>query len=241
MQPDLIARPAIRYRGSKFRIAPWIISFFPPHTTYVEPYGGSASVLLNKTESKTEIYNDLDSEVVNFFRLLRCPNDRRELAAQVSLTPHSHNIENASNGFRTWGPNSKKNYAREWSGIAANLLQVAARFDSVVIEHLEARDIIAKYDGVETLFYVDPPYVRGLRDDRHKGYAHEMTDHEHCQLAWLLKGLKGKVVLSGYPGSLYGELYGAWRRAEKETTANGQNGSVARTEVLWMNYAPPAS
>lgn len=84
-----IASPAIRYHGAKFRLAPWIMQFFAPHTTYVEPFGGAAGVLLQKQRSYAEVYNDLDGDIVNFFRVLRVPDLRRQLLELVSLTPYA--------------------------------------------------------------------------------------------------------------------------------------------------------
>lgn len=81
------ARPVLRYHGGKFRLAPWVISFFPKHTVYVEPFGGAASVLLQKTRVGAECYNDLDGNVVNFFRVLRDPVKAAELQRRVELTP----------------------------------------------------------------------------------------------------------------------------------------------------------
>lgn len=78
-------RPALRYYGGKWNLAPWIISFFPPHQNYVEPCGGAASVLLQKPRSPLETYNDLDGNVVNFFRVLRDQPD--ELIRRIRLTP----------------------------------------------------------------------------------------------------------------------------------------------------------
>jgi DNA adenine methylase len=73
------------YHGGKWRIAPWIISHFPRHKHYLEPCGGAASVLLQKDRSGLETYNDLDGQVVNFFRVLR--SQPHELLEQVRLTP----------------------------------------------------------------------------------------------------------------------------------------------------------
>lgn len=82
-------RPAIRYHGSKFRLAPWILQHFPPHTTYVEAFGGSAAVLLQKPRAYSEVYNDLDGDIVNFFRVLQDPENRRRLIETVELTPYA--------------------------------------------------------------------------------------------------------------------------------------------------------
>lgn len=75
--------------GGKWILAPWIIQHFPSHRIYTEAYGGAASVLLRKPRSYAEIYNDLDGEVVNLFRVLRNPSQARELIRQVTLTPYS--------------------------------------------------------------------------------------------------------------------------------------------------------
>lgn len=81
--------PAIRYFGSKFRLAPWVISLFPAHRCYVEPFGGAAGVLLQKPRAYAEVLNDLDDEVVGFFRILRNPQKRLELERQLRLTPYA--------------------------------------------------------------------------------------------------------------------------------------------------------
>ena len=82
-------RPALRYHGSKWRIAPWIISHFPAHLTYVEPFGGGASVLLRKPAAVNEVYNDMDGEIVNVFRVLRGADTSHTLARLLDLTPHA--------------------------------------------------------------------------------------------------------------------------------------------------------
>ena len=82
-----MTHPLLRYHGAKWRLAPWIISHFPRHRIYVEPFGGSGSVLLRKKRSEVEVYNDLDGEIVNLFRVAR--DNGEELSRLVFLTPYS--------------------------------------------------------------------------------------------------------------------------------------------------------
>lgn len=82
-----IRRPVLRYHGGKWRLAPWIISNFPPHRTYVEPFGGGGSVLMLKPRSFAEVYNDRWAVVVNVFRVLRDPAQAAALEASLRLTP----------------------------------------------------------------------------------------------------------------------------------------------------------
>lgn len=86
---NTVTRPALRYHGGKFRLAPWILQFFPPHTAYVEPFGGAASILLQKQPVGAECYNDLDDRIVRFFRVLRDPLQSAELERRLRLTPYA--------------------------------------------------------------------------------------------------------------------------------------------------------
>ena len=80
-------RPVLRWFGGKWRLAPRLIELFPRHDTYTEAYGGAASVLLRKPRSYAEIYNDLDGEAVNLFRVLRDEEQARKLVRHLYLTP----------------------------------------------------------------------------------------------------------------------------------------------------------
>lgn len=84
-----ITRPALRYHGGKFRLAPWVLQFFPPHSAYVEPYAGGASLLLLKPRVPAECLNDRDDRIVDFFRVLRDPEKSAELQRRCSLTPYA--------------------------------------------------------------------------------------------------------------------------------------------------------
>lgn len=84
-----VTRPVMRYHGGKFRLAPWIISHMPAHQVYVEPFGGAGSVLLLKPRVYGEVYNDLDGEVVNVFRVLQNQRTAARLRRRLALTPFS--------------------------------------------------------------------------------------------------------------------------------------------------------
>ena len=93
-------RPISRYHGGKFAIARWVARLMPGHECYVEPFGGMASVLLQKPRSITEVYNDLDGDVVTLFRVLRSAEDSVLLAARLRATPFARTEYEAA--FAPW-------------------------------------------------------------------------------------------------------------------------------------------
>ncbi|WP_238361002.1 DNA adenine methylase [Iningainema tapete] len=78
---------AFGWYGGKFSHLDWLLPLLPDSQHYCEPFGGSAAVLLNRNPSLVETYNDLDGEVVNFFRVLR--EQKESLIEAIGLTPFS--------------------------------------------------------------------------------------------------------------------------------------------------------
>lgn len=257
-----VKRPVLRYFGSKWRLAPWIISHFPEHNCYVEPYGGGGSVLLRKPAAPLEVYNDLDSEVVTFFRVLR---DRpEELQRVLDATPYSFeeykqsfdmptdDIEIARRFMiRMWqgyaGVSGRrtgwKRQNRQWGSSrcmvlerwnkARDIANAVERFQTVQIEHRDALKVIQSFDGPETLFYLDPPYPKETRSHRwDKAYKCELDIDDHVHLLNFIKKIKGAVVLSSYPNGIYDEELKDWRRVEKDV--NTISHAKKATEVLYI-------
>lgn len=84
-----VKRPVIRYHGGKFRMAPWVMSHFPPHRIYTESFGGAGGVLIQKPRAYSEVYNDLDGDVVNLFEVIRDPDLRARLVHDLVMTPYA--------------------------------------------------------------------------------------------------------------------------------------------------------
>lgn len=185
-------KPAFSYYGGKTSLAPWIVSLFPAHRVYVEPFCGSAAVLLAKPPSTHEIVNDVDGDLVNFFRVLRERPEELELAC--ALTPYARDEFDACHPglpvagddlerARRWWARSSMSFASTataTTGFAASILRgsnnarsmanrvarfaaVADRLRNVVIENRDAIDIIERYAAVDAVLYLDPPYAAETR------------------------------------------------------------------------------
>lgn len=253
-------RPLLRYHGGKWMLAPWIIGHFPAHRTYVEPFGGGGSVLLRKPRSYAEVYNDLDGELVNLFRVARARGE--ELAKLCELTPFARaefsqsyepcedeleqarrtlvrsfmgfgsNAHTKATGFRANSNRSGTTPAHDWMNYPDALRVTIQRLRGIVIENRDALACMRQHDSPETLHYADPPYVMATRSDGHGDYSHEMTDADHATLAAGLLELKGMVIVSGYRCDMYDALYSSWRRIDRAAHADG---AAKRVESLWIS------
>jgi DNA adenine methylase len=117
------------------------------------------------------------------------------------------------------------------------LEDVADRFRSVMIEGLDAAELIRKYDAPDVLFYCDPPYVHETRHPQTAvRYAKEMTDEDHAAVLEALASCQGKVILSGYESELYSRHLAGWRRETIAGKAHMGNSGQQRTEILWIKF-----
>lgn len=259
MQIDSITRPAARYYGGKWRLGKWIVSFFPPHESYLEPCVGVASVLFHKLRSKCETINDLSGDVCNFLRALR--DQEKELIRAIDWTPWAREeyqlhheptddpVERArrfwvgcsmsiggmpftTSGWRTVTQTMPGQIMAMTDLTADYLYPIARRLKGVQIENLDALEIIPRYDREGGLIYFDPPYPRSTRSSGHK-YIEEVDDSFHIEAAKLLYTCKSRVVVSGYNCPLYEELYGDWKRVDKKAQANT---GETRIESLWLSW-----
>lgn len=255
-------KPPVPYFGGKQTIAPWIVSLLPAHDHYVEPFCGGLSVLLAKQPSRMETVNDLDGDLMTFWRVLR--DQPHDLIRACALTPHSraelaatqklaaNDLErarqvwvrltqgraraNRSSGWRYYvDPNgSSTSMPSVLDGYRERMTAAAERLMQVSLECLPALDVIAKYGSHRRcLLYVDPPYLGSTRG---RNYGHEMSaDVEHRELAAALADCHATVVLSGYDSPLYAELYDGWHRYEQQAITGNAKADKGRTEVLWSN------
>lgn len=148
-------------------------------------------------------------------------------------------------GFRCNTTRMGTTPARDWVNYPDALRVIVDRLAGVTIENRPAIEVMLRYDGAQTLHYLDPPYLSETRasgNRRRVGpgcepwhvYAHELSDADHAELLATALDLKGMVAISGYASSLYDDALTGWERHTRATYADG---AMPRTEVLWLNPA----
>jgi DNA adenine methylase len=121
-----------------------------------------------------------------------------------------------------------------WLGGVEALPDIGTRLLRVQIENRPAVDVVRLYDGKDTLFYCDPPYLHDTRGDS-SAYGFEMEEGDHIDLSVALRNCKGKVAISGYRNGLMDSLYKGWRRFDAPAKQCHSIKKI-RQECLWMNY-----
>lgn len=244
-------------------MANWIISYFPEHHSYLEPFAGSLAVLLNKPRSNIETVNDLDGNVVNLFEWIK--KDPERLAHEIYYTPYARQVYdeafaavpedsfekavnfyiclNMGHGFRTNGEKvgwkndvqgrERAYAASDWCNLPEKIMQAAERLRGVQIENRPAVELIKRFKHKKVLVYADPPYVLSTRNKRQ--YRYEMENQEQEEFLDVSLKHEGPMLISGYDNPMYADALKNWYRVE--TTAYTQL-QTKKTEVLWMNFRP---
>jgi DNA adenine methylase len=266
LKTSIRLRSPVKLHGGKSYLAAKFVAMFPRHETYVEPFAGGLSVLLNKPPTRTEVAGDLNGDLVHFYAVLRDrPQELSDRLRSVAYTAESFAwafeasqdadpIESAArflvkNRFSRGGlgkdfawsdrlRGGQPGDANAWSTILEELPAIAARLRRVELHQGKALDLIEKFDSPRSLIYCDPPYMQITRT-AHNVYRHEMSDEDHQVLLDALQDVRGMVLLSGYACPLYEHSLKSWERHEFEMPNNAGQTRVKtrRVEVLWMNPA----
>ncbi len=252
-------KPLLKYPGAKWSRASWIVSHFPPHARYLEPYCGSDACFFSKDPVDHEVLGDKNSHVINLFRIR---DHGEELARRIEMTGwieegyhlyekhyggtgdpiedarrflircwEAHGTKLGSTcGWRHKGVNSNASTTSLWRQLPGRILAVVDRLKDAEIRCRPALEFIDYYSHPDVFVYCDPPYPLSMRT--YNLYEHEMTDEKHLALLQTLDQHRGPVVLSGYACPLYDDQLAHWYRVTMPSLAEKGN---RRTEVLWLN------
>ncbi|MGE4402864.1 MAG: DNA adenine methylase [Desulfobulbus sp.] len=249
----------IPYFGGKSRLAKTIISKFPEHQCYVEVFAGAANVFFAKEPGRTEVINDLDKDLVTLYRIVKYhPEElhrqfkyvlisRDEFSRMMQTNPETlTDIQRAARYLylqrMCFGGRSKgRVFGTSTTGVPRlnlftlqRLLEEAwIRLGQVMIECMDFRQLIPRYDRDYTLFFLDPPYWQI------KGYKHNFEEQDFYDLAEILTNIKGKFLMTLNDTPEVREIFKRFRIEEVElkysmSKMKGSRSQV-RTELLIGN------
>ena len=216
--------PPLSWPGNKRLLAPQIIERMPEHKTYVEPFGGSLAVLMRKEPSRCEVVNDIDGDLIRFYRVVKYHIDELFLELRWVLYSREEfqgyreqlgftDIQRAARWFlcnkmsfgglgRHFGT-SKTRSAPSRQNLIYGLEELSDRLDKVIIEHLDWREMLKRYDSPVTCFFCDPPYTTGTQE----AYSTRWDEAEHIALRDILLNLKGTFILTYDDSPFVRDLY----------------------------------
>lgn len=256
----------IAWVGGKRILARKIISMIPEHKTYVEVFGGGAWVLFRKDPSGVEVYNDLNSDLVNLFRIVRSKlhafkhrqyfllSSRKEYYSfmqALKTGKFKDDIDRAiafyyclrnsfgSGIFTGWafGPGRPPKYR-----VGLEHLEAARdRLKDVYIDNLSYERLIPNWDREGALFYCDPPYMMLLKKKGRSYYQCDFSQEDHERLRDILKGISGHFILSYDDDPFIRKLYKRFhvQKVDKVNySMNRRPGTPARhrPELLITNF-----
>lgn len=250
-------KPFISIIGGKTRRAKRLAALLPPAECYVEVFGGSAAVLFAKEPSPVEVYNDADGGLVNLFKVVR---DRADaLSRELRYLPASRKMYRELLKGITGGDDSvlgaakyyfilKNSFAAKPKGgfgysrlvrprysMVNVFLEWSERLDRVYIEDLDFAEVIEKYDGDGTVFFVDPPYP-----GRERYYNGGFEPADHLRLRDILVSVAGSWLLTYADAPEIRELYGRFNVFEETVPYSASLDKGKRrppaTELVIANY-----
>jgi DNA adenine methylase len=254
----MITQP-LKYPGGKFYLAPWIIGRFPPHIHYVEPFCGGCAVLFQKPMYGSEVINDIDGNVANFFEVLRISWD--ELLPMISKTEFGTSVfggtkqilldDNASPIVRAWAffvinRQSRAGNGKTFTPITKTRLrggrnnEINAWLNAIdglpeVVERLR-NVMVLNQDFGDVITSQDSPDTLFYCDPPYhpltvaiSPYRFTMSDAEHRRFLEQMRWIKGKAIISGYRCELYDSLLAHWRREDYDIANHMAGGSEKRT------------
>lgn len=250
----------LSYIGGRNRLATKIISLLPEHTTYVEPFAGGAQVLFHKQPSNVEVLNDLDFDIVNFFRVCQwhyeefvrylrfCLVSRKLHEMHLATNPETlTDIQRAGRFFYLqknsfgglilkqkfhYGVTQPSNYNP--ARIPEIIERTHKRLERVQIESLPYEKILEKYDRPTTCFYLDPPYWERVL------YKFNFSESDFRGLEQRLGAIQGKFILSLDDRLEVRDLFKRFRFEQVELAYTAKrNVKWNRTkELLILNFDP---
>jgi DNA adenine methylase len=244
--------------GGKKLLREAIITRFPADSfkKYVEVFGGAGWVLFARDRhAETEVYNDVNSNLTNLFRIVKYHPDALEqeldglLNARETFEIFRHSdglgltdIQRAARFLYlirlSYGAKGADFWARGRSILREGEFDaIAKRLSQVVVENMGFDKLILRYDGEGTLFYLDPPYVGAEGFYKKQGYA--FTDADHRELNRLLRAIKGRFILSYNDCKFVRELYNGFNIepvSRQNNLASRYEGSESYKELIVRNY-----
>jgi len=253
----------ISYYGGKQQMLPHILPLIPEHKVYVEPFFGGGAVFWAKDKSQTEIINDVNGNITNFYEVLK--HDFFNLRHKIETTLHSretykqamaiyslpHLFERdirawafwvvTNQGFSckigSWGYDSQKRAVTIANKVETFKEDLEHRMRYVQVECNEAHKVISSRDSEDTFVYADPPYI-DTNQGHYGGYTHEHFKRDLDTLA----NMKGKFLLSTYPSDILQEyvIKHGWctKGFDKAISASSGKGKTRprKIEALTANY-----
>jgi len=239
-----LAGSILTWYGGKYFLLKRILPLIPEHDVYVEVFGGAAHLLFAKPPAKVNVYNDIDDNLVNFFRVLRDPEKAKRLQQLLYLTPYSRkefefcrdhlnepgidDVERARRFFVAVRQ-SFSAYFRNWKYDAPARRSVLSTetFYNFVDRIPEFTDFLRKVqiengDFERVIKRYDSPRTFFYCDPPYVADAIKaehpyrgMSLQDHRRLVGVLLNVQGKVMLSGYDHPVYAPLEKAgWRKIQ---------------------------